>query len=173
MHHARLALHCLTASLLTLPAAQASAACYTVYDAQGGVVQQADAPPASAAQAASVPAGGRVVLNGDACAREVAMAGQIAPAPARESASAPLLTHVANAAAAQAPYAVVGSGIAVVAPAHAEQVWERAPLVHPVVPAAGRPAVETVITEWADGRTDVEQRPVRTRRCYGWAFKHA
>ena len=113
MHHARLALHCLTASLLTLPAAQASAACYTVYDAQGGVVQQADAPPASAAQA---------------------------------------------------PYAVVGSGIAVVAPAHAEQVWERAPLVHPVVPAAGRPAVETVITEWADGRTDVEQRPVRTRR---------
>ena len=59
---------------------------------------------------------------------------------------------------------VVGSGIAVVAPAHAEQVWERAPLVHPVVPAAGRPAVETVITEWADGRTDVEQRPVRTRR---------
>lgn len=26
MHHARLALHCLTASLLTLPAAQASAA---------------------------------------------------------------------------------------------------------------------------------------------------
>jgi len=164
MHHARLALHCLTASLLTLPAAQVSAACYTVYDAQGGVVQQADAPPASAAQAASVPAGGRVVLNGDACAREVAMAGQIAPAPAREPASAPLLTHVANAAAAQAPYAVVGSGIAVVAPAHAEQVWERAPLVHPVVPAAGRPAVETVITEWADGRTDLEQRPVRTRR---------
>ena len=81
MHHARLALNCLTASLLTLPAAQVSAACYTVYDAQGGVVQQADAPPASAAQAASVPAGGRVVLNGDACAREVAMAGQIALVP--------------------------------------------------------------------------------------------
>ena len=30
MHHARLALNCLTASLLTLPAAQGSADCYTV-----------------------------------------------------------------------------------------------------------------------------------------------
>lgn len=166
MQHARLALRCLAASLLTLAATMAGAACYTVYDAHGRIVQQAGEPPASAAQAVRVPEGGRVVLNGDACAvREVALAEQITPAAASEPASAPLLTNVGTAAAAQTPYAVVGRDIAVVAPAHAEQVWERAPLVREVAPAAAsRPAVETVITEWADGRTEVEQHPVRRHR---------
>ena len=165
MPHARLARRCLAASLLTLVATQASAACYTVYDASGRIVQQAAEPPASAAQSARVPEGGRVLLNGDACARNVTVAEQITPPAAREPASAPLLTNVGTAAAAQTPYAVVGRDIAVVAPAHAEQVWERAPLVHNVVPSSSRrAAVETVITEWADGRTEVEQHPVQRRR---------
>ena len=157
-----LALRCLTVSVLSLAAAQAGAACYTVYDAAGRVVQQADQPPTTVAQAGSVPANGRVVLDGDRCTSRLAAA---QPTAAARAASAPLFTDVQTAAAAQTPYAVVARNIAVVAPADAEQVWQQAPIAHPVaLQPVGARATETVITEWADGRTDVEERPASPRR---------
>lgn len=159
MKYARLALRCLSTSVLALAAAQAGAACYTVYDASGHMLHSAGAPPTSAAQAGSLSDGARVVLNGEQCAAGPGVAEQIAPA--RAAASAPLLTDAHTAAAAQAPYALVARGIAVVAPANAEQVWRSAPIAD--APAA-RPAMLTVITEWADGRTEVEQRPAPPRR---------
>ena len=55
MTHAPLTFRLLLTSILSLAAAQASAACYTVYDAAGRVVHQAYAPPASAAEAGTVP----------------------------------------------------------------------------------------------------------------------
>lgn len=55
MTHAPLTFRLLLTSILSLAAAQANAACYTVYDAAGSLVHQADAPPASAAEAGTVP----------------------------------------------------------------------------------------------------------------------
>lgn len=46
-----------------------------------------------------------------------------------EAAGAPLLTCLQTAASARTPYAVIARDIAVVAPANAEQVWQRAPLM--------------------------------------------
>ena len=87
-----------------------------------------EAPPASAAEAGTVPEGGRVMLNGAHCTSGgVAVAEQIMPAP--EAARAPRLTDVQTAASARTPYAVIARDIAVVAPANAEQVWQRAPLM--------------------------------------------
>jgi hypothetical protein len=131
----------LFSAAMVLGAAQAGAACYTVHDAEGQIVHRADEAPASAAQAVTAPDGGRV------------------------PSTAPLLTHVHIAASARTPYAVVGRDIAVVAPASAEQVWQRAPVADRAVPVrASRPRpLETVITEWADGRVDVEQRPLPRR----------
>ena len=167
MKPALLALQLLGTSLLALATASATAACYTVYDASGRVVHRADAPPATVAQAGRLPDGGRVVLNGDQCGHDVTLAEQVAPA--RQPASAPLLTDVQVAAAVQAPYAVVGQGIAVVAPADAERVWKNTPIVDSATsesPSAADRArlTETVITEWADGRTEVEHRPLARHR---------
>ena len=167
MKPALLALQLLGTSMLVLAAAPASAACYAGYDATGRVVRSADAPPATVAEAGRLPDGGRVVLNGDQCGHDVTLAVQVTPT--RQSASAPLLTDVHVAAAMQAPYAVVGQGIAAVAPAHAERVWQSTPIVDASASespsAADRPRLtETVITEWADGRTEVEQRPVARHR---------
>lgn len=128
MTQATLTFRLLLTSILSLAAAQANAACYTVSDAAGRVVHQADAPPASAAEAGTVPEGGRVMLNGAHCTSGgVAVAEQITPVP--EAARAPLLTDVQTAASARTPYAVITRDIAVVAPANAEQVWQRAPLM--------------------------------------------
>ena len=55
MTHAPLTFRLLLTSILSLAAAQANAACYTVYHAAGSVVHQANAPPASAAEAGTVP----------------------------------------------------------------------------------------------------------------------
>ena len=121
MTHAPLTFRLRLTSILSLAAAQANAACYTVYDAAGRVVHQADAPPASAAEAGTVPEGGRVMLNGAHCTSGgVAVAEQIMPAP--EAARAPRLTDVQTAASARTPYAVITRDIAVVAPANPEQV---------------------------------------------------
>ena len=49
MTHAPLTFRLRLTSILSLAAAQANAACYTVYHAAGRVVHQAYAPPASAA----------------------------------------------------------------------------------------------------------------------------
>ena len=149
---------------MALGAAQAGAACYTVHDAEDQIVHRADEAPASAAQAVTVPDGGRVTLTPDGCASGVTVAEQVTPST-RTPSTAPLLTHVHIAASARTPYAVVGRDIAVVAPANAEQVWQRAPVAERAVPVrAPRPRpLETVITEWADGRVDVEQRPLPRR----------
>lgn len=162
MPSASLTLRLLITSVLGLAAAQAGATCYTVYDAAGQVMYQSDEAPASAAQAGTVPDGGRVVLSGAGCSAGVAVAEQVTAAP--EARRAPLLTHVHIAASARTPYAVVGRDIAVVAPANADQVWQRMPVVDNTAPRfSQRRATETVITEWADGRVEVEQRPVLPR----------
>lgn len=167
MTHAPLTFRLLLTSILSLAAAQANAACYTVYDAAGSVVHQANAPPASAAEAGTVPEGGRVMLNGAHCTSGgVAVAEQITPVP--EAARAPLLTYLQTAASARTPYAVITRDIAVVAPANAEQVWQRAPLMATAgtvaPPATRRSSTEAVITEWADGRVEVERGPLTARR---------
>ncbi|HPZ57624.1 MAG TPA: hypothetical protein PLK50_09915 [Ottowia sp.] len=150
---------------LVLGANQAGAACYTVHNADGQIVHRAEQAPASAAQALTVPDGGRVTLSPDGCATGVTVAEQVTPSTSSPS-TAPLLTHVHIAASARTPYAVVGRDIAVVAPANAEQAWQRAPVADraaPVSAARRHRPMETVITEWADGRVDVEQRPLPRR----------
>ena len=131
------------------------------------MVHQADAPPASASEAGTVPEGGRVMLNGAHCTSGgLAVAEQITPVP--EAARAQLLTYLQTAASARTPYAVIARDIAVVAPANAEQAWQRAPLMatagRVAPPATRRSSTETVITEWADGRVEVERGPLTARR---------
>ena len=63
---------------------------------------------------------------------------------------------------------MIARDIAVVAPANAEQVWQRAPLMATAgtvaPPATRRASTEAVITEWADGRVEVERGPLTARR---------
>ena len=81
----------------------------------------------------------------------------------------PLLTSHAAAVAAGARHALLAPGIVAVPRAQAEQVWAQAPLpvgqpavAEQVLRAPLRNgAVAVVITEWANGRTDVERRPRR------------
>ena len=80
-------------------------------------MHQADAPPASAAEAGTVPDGGRVMLNGAHCTSGgLAVAEQITPVP--EAARAQLMTYLQTAASARTPYAVIARDIAVVASAN-------------------------------------------------------
>ncbi|QTD46578.1 hypothetical protein [Ottowia testudinis] len=143
---------------------QAVAACYIVFDGAGQVVHQADGPPTSAAQAVTVPQGGRVVLNGERCTGGVMVAEQLTSAPE----PAPLPTKVQPAATAGTPYALAGRDIDAAGPVNAQQMRQRSPEASGIMadaPAARarRRDTETVITEWADGRVDVERRALLPR----------
>lgn len=163
----------------TVLAAGPVLACYSVYDASGQLVHRAPQPPSSATEAVAVPPGGRVAINGLHCiglsprdAAPIAPEGQVEPLTAPSARGAPLLTSQAAAVAAGARHAVIAPGIVAVSQADAEQVWAQAPLAAPKpavaeqvfsdrTRAARQGAMEVVITEWADGRTDVERRPRR------------
>ena len=148
-------------------------ACYTVFNADGAVVLQTAEAPRYPGQATTVPEGGRVAIQAGDCPAMGAPPMAFAAASDEQatavppSRAAPLLTNVGTAASAHVPYERVTSGIAVVSPAVAEQVWRQAPVAISAGPSdaspAGGDAVETelVITEWADGRTEVERRPRR------------
>lgn len=157
-------------------AAGGAQACYTVLDAGGTVVWRATKAPRRASQAVTVPEGGRVLINGAPCSAlraRVDMDGN-AGVPRATVGAAPLLTDVDTAAAAHVRYERVSGEIAVVPPAMAEQAWQRADRreltasSHPdqaeLNATAGPPDDELVITEWADGRTEVHRQP---RHCTG------
>lgn len=148
-------------------------ACYTVFNADGAVVLQTAEAPRYAAQATTVPEGGRVAIQAGDCpamgappmASAAAFDDEATAVP--PSRAAPLLTNVGTAASAHVPYERVMPGIAVVSPAVAEQVWRQAQVANSADPTGASPAggdaaeTELVITEWADGRTEVERRPRR------------
>ena len=161
------------ALLMAFMLAGPAQACYTVFNADGAVVLQTAEAPRYAGQAVTVPEGGRVAIQaGDCPAMGAPPMAPVAksddePASAPPSRAAPLLTNVGTAAAARVPYARATPGIAVVPPAAAEQVWRQAPTAEitrqNAAPPVGNGTAETelVITEWADGRTEVERRPRR------------
>lgn len=142
--------HILFCSLLAAASMQASAACYTIYDASNRVVYSGERVPVDMSRpihetvGARYP-GGHMIFDADAsCASIVALT----PAPVRGG--TPLLTDERTARAMRVPHTTLGDGIALV---RAQDAVVRPGVT--VMPSTSMamapvPVRETVITELRD-----------------------